>query len=267
MNLASLITFLGTNIIVLVTMAISLEDFRDAIDYPSIFIVGGGTLMVGMLCYSPQQIIASLKVFMKRLLGKNKIDYNKVIEEIVQLAKAYRQNKRAYGARLNDLSHPFLKDAAEVLFWLESDISPEDLRDLLDTRVSTHLRNYMGDANVFRTIGKFPPAFGLMGTVIGMVALLQGLGQEGSNLGKSMSVALLTTLYGVMLSNGVLVPIAENLTQQTADDHLLRNMIVEGVMLIQQDKPSSFIEEKLNSFLLPSQRAPRAGGEKGAKAA
>ncbi len=113
----------------------------------------------------------------------------------------------------------------------------------------------MTDAITFRTLSKFPPAFGLMGTTLGMIALLQGLGEDGAadKIGPSMAIALITTLYGLAVSNFILIPIAENLAKQAQEDLTMRLMIVEGIMLIQEGEPTKYIEESIKSYLLPSE--------------
>jgi chemotaxis protein MotA len=183
-----------------------------------------------------------------------------------------RQSKKTFEGSLGQVKDLCLKDAAEVLFWTESDISPEQLRDLLETRVKTHYKAYMAEADIFRTISKFPPAFGLMGTTLGMIALLKSLGSPGASasIGPSMAVALIATLYGVALTNFIFIPIAENLSKQTQEDSVSRQMVVEGIMLISEGVPTSYIEAKLHSFLLPSQRPKggnHAGGARKGKAA
>jgi chemotaxis protein MotA len=122
--------------------------------------------------------------------------------------------------------------------------------------VKTHYHLYQSEAKIFRTMSKFPPAFGLMGTTMGMIALLQSLGDANAKdmIGPSMAIALVATLYGLVLTNFVFIPIAENLTKQTQEDLIARSIVVEGVMLINADKPTRYVEEKAKSFLLPSQR-------------
>ena len=102
---------------------------------------------------------------------------------------------------------------------------------------------------------KFPPAFGLLGTTLGMIALMQSLGPGmESNIGGAMAVALVATLYGVASANFIFIPIAENLTEQTEEDQIARRIIVEGVMMIYHGFPPDFIKENARSFLLPKER-------------
>ena len=193
------------------------------------------------------------------MTGQKKHDYLDIIDQITDLSKAFRKGPKAYEQAIEGIRDLFLKDCAEILFWLESEVTAAELRDLLDTRVQTHYTEYMTDANSFRTLAKFPPAFGLMGTTVGMIALLQSIGGEGSNnIGPAMAIALLTTLYGLIVANIFFLPIAENLHKLTMDDYLARKMIVDGVMLIQANKPTKFIEERVKSYLIPSKRVARS---------
>jgi chemotaxis protein MotA len=145
------------------------------------------------------------------------------------------------------------------LHWTDADISRDELRELLELRAETIFASYNQDAAIFKTIAKFPPAFGLMGTTMGMIALLQAIGKGNSDsIGSSMSLALLATLYGLVLANVVFLPIAEYLGKKSRDEFVIRKMIIEAIMLIHEKKPAKFIEEKVKSFLLPGQRQQKA---------
>ncbi len=227
-------------------------------------LVLGGTAAVSLVCFPMSQITSLLKVFLKRILGQNKRDFEAIIKELVVLSDARRKGVKAFEAAIPKVNDPFLKDAAGMLFWAQSEISGEELRDLLETRINTHYTLYMNEAKVFKTLSKFPPAFGLMGTTMGMIALLQSLGGADAKnmIGPSMAIALVATLYGLVLTNFVFIPISENLTKQTHEDLIARSIVVEGMMLIHADKPTRYVEEKVKSFLLPSQRSD--GGKKAA---
>lgn len=226
------------------------------VDLKSFLIVLGGTMGVGFVCFPAARIFKLLKVFFSRVFGKRKANYESLVNQIVALSKAWRKGGQAYENAISETQNLFLKDGAESLYWLESDVSGEEIRDLLESRAKTFFDEYMEEAKVFKVIGKFPPAFGLMGTTLGLIALLQSIGKEGGveTLGPSMAVALITTLYGLFLANFIFVPIAENLEQQTHEDAVLRVMCVEGLMMIQEGKPTKYVEEKVKAFLLPSVR-------------
>src|SRR5947199_10423423 len=106
---------------------------------------------------------------------------------------------------------------------------------------------------MLRAIGRFPPAFGLLATTLGMIGLLQKIGQPDSQklIGPAMSIGLIGTLYGIALANLVFIPIAENLTERTVEEITLRKMIVEGACMLRAQVNPITMREGLNSFLTP----------------
>jgi chemotaxis protein MotA len=253
MNVGTLIGFIISVAVFGASVFLSFPNFKVLFDIHAALIVFGGTLAVTLICFPIQQIASLLRVFIGRVLGHHKRDKVALIKELVRLSESYRKGKKFFQTALSSVKDPFLKGAGEVLYWLEAEVSREELNQLLTNRVKTQLTLQLEEAKVFRIISKFPPAFGLMGTTMGMIAILQSLGDpQGKNLiGPSMSVALVATLYGLVLTNLILVPIAENLTKQTKEDTILKTIVVEGMMLIADNKPTKYVEEKLKSFLLP----------------
>lgn len=228
------------------------------VDAHAALLVIGGTIAVSLQCFPLHLILNLLKVFFRRIFGKNKVDYLSLINDIVELAKAYRKGTEALDSSAKKVSNEFLKEAAGLLFWAESEVTPEEFRELLEVRVSTIYKHYNEEAKVFKTLSKFPPALGLMGTSIGMITLLQSLGgaDAKSKMGPAMAIALVATLYGLFFSNFIFIPIGENLTAQAQEDNTSRKIIVEGMMLINAQKPTKYIEEKLKSYLMPKERQP-----------
>ena len=115
---------------------------------------------------------------------------------------------------------------------------------------------YNADANRFKAMGKFPPAMGLMGAVLGMIALLGSLGKPGAEkgIGPAMSVALVATFYGIAISNLLIIPIGENLAEAAHETKIKNKIIVEGVKLIAKKTNPIVLAEELNSYLLPNER-------------
>jgi chemotaxis protein MotA len=264
MNFSTLIGFGASLAVFVVAMLMSTDNSRVFADAHALLIVVGGTCAASLVCFSLPQVVGLFRIFFRRMLGQKKQDYNKLIDEIAELSKGYRGGRASLAQAIAKLTDPFLRDAADMLSWLESDVTPEEVRALLETRASTHYERYLNEAEIFRTMAKFPPAFGLMGTTLGMISLLQSLGAANAKarIGPSMSVALVATLYGIVLANFVFTPIAENLTKQTHEDLTARKIVVEGVMTIVAGKPTGFVVEHVKSFLLPSERGGVKGGGK-----
>jgi chemotaxis protein MotA len=265
MNFGTLIGFLASLAVFVVSVIMSFSNASVILDIHAALIVIGGTLAVTLVCFPLQQITGLLKVFLRRILGKNKRDHAALIKEVVRMSEAYRKGKKTFQSTISSVNEPFLRGACEVLYWLEAEVSREELHHLLTNRVKTQLSLQLEEAKVFRTMSKFPPAFGLMGTTMGMIALLQSLGNVNAKnmIGPSMSIALVATLYGLVLTNFIFTPIAENLTKQSKEDMIFKTIIVEGIMLIADNKPTKYVEEKMKSFLL----SPEIKGSANQKAA
>ena len=109
---------------------------------------------------------------------------------------------------------------------------------------------------MFKVLSKLPPAFGLLGAVLGMVALMQALGGEDAfaTIGPAMASAMVATFYGIAFANFILIPIGENLSLSSNQDLVIRKMILEGIKIIRNKEHPIVIEEELKSFLLPSER-------------
>jgi chemotaxis protein MotA len=256
MNKASIIGFLCSLAVFLVATLTTTPDFTVFLDWHAMVIVIGGTLAASFVSFSISRLGMLTKVFFRRVLGKSQVDYVDLIKEIVELSQVSRRGSAALSAHSSRIRNPFLRDAAELLRLTDIDVDLGKIRSIVEARAETHFERYVQDANIFRAIAKFPPAFGLLGTTLGMIALLRSLGEANAQagIGPAMAIALVATLYGIVLANFIFTPIAENLTKQAREDLVARRMVVEGVMLIAEEQPTQVVEEHVKSFLLPSER-------------
>ncbi|MCX6128145.1 MAG: MotA/TolQ/ExbB proton channel family protein [Proteobacteria bacterium] len=268
MNLATVGGLVSSTVIFIVAVKMTLP-LSILVDAHAALLVIGGTIAVTLVCFPMELVLNLIKVFLRRIFGSNKADYLGLIAEIVELSKEYRRGVMAFEAATNKIKNPFLKEGASLLFWAESEISPEEFRELLEIRVSTVFKVYLDEAKVFKTLAKFPPALGLMGTSIGMITLLQSLGgaDAKNSIGPAMAIALVATLYGLFFSNFVFIPIGENLTAQAREDLVARKIVTEGLMLINSRKSPNYVDEKLKSFLMPKYRNKAAAAAAAAAAA
>lgn len=259
MNISSFLGLCFGVAVMYKALSLTTPDLAFFLDLHGILIVCGGTAAATSISFPIKDILLLVKVFLLRVLGRNKVDYQGTITQILEL------NKRASGG-LSDIrdmipgvKHDFLKEAVTLL--ADGVLSEHDLRATLNQRLKTVETGYMHEANMFRTIGRFPPAFGLLATTLGMIGLLQKIGQPDSQklIGPAMSVGLIGTLYGIALANLVFIPIAENLTERTQEEIALRKMIIEGVLLLKTQVNPLTLRERLNSFLLPRHRVVRKG--------
>ena len=224
------------------------------LDFHSILIVVGGTSAAASISFPILKVLSLLKVFFLRVLGKHHVDYQETITQILELNKKATIGLSALNEAVATIKHPFLKEAVGLV--AAGVLSESEIRQVLEQRVKTTETRYMHEANMFRTIGRYPPAFGLLATTLGMIALLQKLGQPDSQklIGPAMSIGLIGTLYGIALANLVFNPIAENLSEATHEEMALRRMIVEGACMLKAQVNPVSMREELNSFVAPNER-------------
>lgn len=253
MNMFSVIGLLIGGVVFFIGLRLASENMMMFLDYPSMFIVLGGTFAATAICFQLDRITMLFKIFLGHILGGKKISYPKLIANIMQIGESYRGGE-GMDSLLGKATDPFLKEALELIG--EGFLETKHLVRLLEDRMDNMNKKRVGDATKIRTLSQFPPAFGMMGTTIGMIVLLANLGGADAMkmIGPAMGVCLITTLYGVVVANLVVIPIGENLIESAKDIHLKNQIILEGVKHIIAKSNPVVVAEELNSFLLPSER-------------
>ncbi len=241
-------------VVFLLTAITAVSNAMVFLDWHAALIVIGGTISAALLSFSASNMWALFKVFLNRVLRGHLSRYSEVITEIVDLAKGYRENESYLKEKVESLQTPFLKEAIELM--IQGGLSPQDIDLILMKRAQTTFKRYEEDSQMFKTLAKFPPAFGLLGAVVGMVALMQGLGGVDAiaTVGPAMAVALVATLYGIAIANFIFIPLGENLGKHNRSDKIIRQMVMDGVKLIRQKKHPLVVQENIKSYLLPSER-------------
>jgi chemotaxis protein MotA len=225
------------------------------LDRHAIVIVIGGTLAATLLSFPFSTLGASAKVIFNKVLGKSSLEHGAVISEIVDLARGQQDDTEYLQTKKDSLKSNFLKEAVELS--LEGTIKVDELEEILQMRALTIYKRYDQEASIFKVIARFPPAFGLLGTTLGMIALLKGLGSAEAmqKLGPAMSIGLVATFYGVAMANLIFIPIGENLSKLNKEDEITREIIIHGMRLLRRKSHPIVVEETLKSFLLPKERA------------
>ncbi|MCB9025282.1 MAG: MotA/TolQ/ExbB proton channel family protein [Bdellovibrionaceae bacterium] len=247
--------------VVITTVIMSTNKPTVFLDSHAAIIVIGGTIAATLLSFSAKTMIGMLKVFFSRVLKGTLNRYDEVITEIVDLAKGYRENSNYLSEKVEDIKTPFLKEAIQMI--IAGGLNPKDVDLVLAKRAHTHFKRYEEDSHMFSTLAKFPPAFGLLGAVIGMVTLMQGLGGSDAikTVGPSMAVALVATMYGIAIANFIFIPLGENLSKYNKSDRIIRQMVIDGIKLIRAKQHPLVVEENIKSYLLPSEREALTNGQ------
>ncbi|ASL26484.1 motility protein A [Azotobacter chroococcum] len=258
MNPSTLIGMLASIALLAVVLVFSAEDPALFIDLPSLGIVLVGTLAATFISYPLGEV---LRVF--SLIGtvmRNERLYSEDdIEELVKISRLWMGGDlRAVEKELGQVNNPFLRTGVQLVI----DMTPEeDILELLQWRISRLRAKEHAEAQLFRVMAGYAPAFGMLGTLVGLVNLMFLLGDgDMTAIGRQMAVALMTTLYGVLLANLVFKPVAVKLERRTEQRVVLMNMVLQGISMMCNKRNPGLMRETLNSFVAQYQDEIRDGG-------
>lgn len=253
MNVSTPLGVIFGSLIILWAIFGEVSNIEVFLNIHSVAIVLGGTLATALVCFNFTQLSDIFLVLLKQFLGQRAKQRIEAINEIVKLSEMVKDG-RSLEEELQTIKMPFLHEALEL--YLEGSMSKDDLFEVLEKRVEIQNDRYVREGNTFKVIGKFPPAFGLIGATLGMIGLLQGLGEPNAfdKLGPAMSVALTATFWGLALANLILLPLGENLSLAAEEDLIIREIVVEGVVLLREKKHPLLVKEYLSSYLTPKER-------------
>ena len=174
-----------------------------------------------------------------------------IISQLVTFSeKARREGLLALEDDLEEVGDQFLRNGIQLVV---DGTDPEVIRNILYQQVNqTQARHAIG-IKVFEDWGKFAPAFGMIGTLMGLIQMLGNL-EDKSAIGIGMALALITTLYGAIMANLVFVPMAAKLEDRDRDEVLVKEIMIEGILSIQQGDNPRILEQKLTAFVAPERR-------------
>ncbi len=247
MDIATLIGLvLGLGLIVWAIM--SGGNLSGFVDYPSVAVVIGGTVASAFIMFPMGVVIGAFKVVMKTILFQAR-DPREVISLIIQLAETARKESLVALEKVA-VDDEFLKKGVQLV----ADGTEETLvRQVLETEIKFMKQRHMMGQGVLKGMGGMAPAFGMIGTLIGLVNMLGNL-DDPASIGPAMAVALLTTFYGAVLANVIFLPLAKKLEVRSEEDLLYMAIMLEGVISIQRGDHPAVLKEKLQSFLAPALR-------------
>jgi len=241
--------------IILIVNGIGMDKLGNFVDMASILIVVGGTFAAIIASYPLSILLDMPKHFMVLLRGKQ---YNipKLVNQLVDLAMVARQSGLlALEEKAEEIKNPFFKQS--VLMIVDAN-DPEQVRVLLERELDDMAARHEEAAGLYEKGSAYAPAFGMIGTLVGLINMLKGMdlgGSEGaSTLGQDMSVALITTFYGSVMSNLFFHPIAKKLRVRQGEEELYCSTIIEGVLAIQSGENPKYLREHLLASIKTSQQ-------------
>ncbi len=247
MDLSSIIGWVfGFAIII---FGITLDKIGNFVDASSLLIVLGGTIFAVVASY-PFSELKNIGAHMKMLFQGNKYKPENAIEKLVELAQsARREGLLSLEEKAGEMEEPFFKKS---LLLIVDAMDEEKIRTMLEDEVACMEARHEIGAGIYDKAASYAPAFGMIGTLVGLINMLKEMKlSEGASteLGEQMSIALVTTFYGCMLANLLLMPIAKKLRMRNEEEVIYRQVIIEGVLGIQAGDNPKLLREKLISYL------------------
>lgn len=219
-------------------------------DFASVMITLGGTFASTLASYPMKNFLNTVNVVKKAFVYKE-VFPDEVIGEIINLANiARKEGLLALEEYAEDLQDDFLKKGIMLIV---DGTDPELVRNILETELTFLEERHTEGQSIFETMASFAPAFGMIGTLIGLINMLRTI-DDTSSIGPNMSVALVTTFYGSVLANVVFLPLANKLKIRSKSEILVKELMVEGLLSIQAGENPRIIEEKLKTFIPPDAR-------------
>ncbi len=220
----------------------------------SSFAIVFGGMVASVSVAFPLSEVMKLGSAMGAVFKGSKTKLGDYVDMAVGVAEVSRKGTAELEKEIQSIRNPFFRDGVQMVV---DGYSMEELTDILNTRIDYREIREKSQADLFKTMGTMAPAWGMIGTLIGLVIMLAGFGgDEGGGtdaLGSGMSAALITTFYGAVFANLFFLPMAAKLTTRITFTNTMQSLLVEASRLVHQKKHPLIVREKLNSFIPPKE--------------
>jgi chemotaxis protein MotA len=270
-SLASLVGALFSISLIIGAVAHGTDNIRAFFSLEGVLIVVGGTLAVAFMSYQASDVKEALKglgLMFKKPTATHENLHRDLINVIswarIMKERGVRGLENVVDEGIND---PFVRYGLEMVV---SNYTPEEVRSMMETAADAYYERDTVPAQVLMAMAGHAPAFGMVGTLIGMVIMLGNFSGDMSGVGTGLSIALLATLYGVVSARMLYMPAASKIMQKQDNMRFRNHLIIEGMVMLVANKSANYIQDRLNSFLKPglyqrSDMAMVAGEAAGAK--
>jgi chemotaxis protein MotA len=239
---------LATGILMVIGAILIDGSLLQYIDAPGAMIVFGGTLAAITVSHPMEEVIQAFNAGFK-IFASRKVTAKEVVDVMVRIAEISRREGIVALENIRT-ENVVLKKACKLI---ADNAGPQLIQDTLRIEIHSLKRRHQIGETVFRSLGTFAPAFGLIGTLIGLVQMLARLNNPKA-LGGAMAIALLATFYGALSANLLFLPIAGKLRARTQQEVLNLEIIFEGARCILQNNNPLLVRDKLSSFVPPKER-------------
>ena len=254
MSITTVIALLGAFGLFLGSIIISTDNYLIFVSGSSFIMVAGGTLASTFISYEPRYVMLSLKLIY-RMVVSPKVGRNVLKSEVGRIIRwAYTVQKKGIPALEQEAKKAvrgdkFMKFGIDMVV---SGYSGQEVREIMTTTIETTFGRNTVQVQILKNMGAAAPAFGMIGTLVGLIIMLDNMGGDPSSLGKGLAVALLTTLYGVLFARIIFIPAATKILQREEIVRFRNYLIAEGLALLADKKSPRYIQDRMNSYLDPA---------------
>lgn len=254
MSIATIIGFVGAMGLFLGAIMIATDNFWIFLSLESFIMVAGGTLAATFISYEPRYVFLSLRLILRIMLSP-RIGRNVLKNEVGRVIRwAYTVQKNGIPAleresKKSTAGDRFLRFGVDMVI---SGYTGPEVREIMNNTIETTFGRNTVQVDILKNMGAAAPAFGMIGTLVGLIIMLDNMGGDPSSLGKGLALALLTTLYGVLFARIILLPAATKILQREQIIRFRNSLVAEGLALLADKKSPRYIQDKMNSFLDPS---------------
>ena len=238
------ILFIGL-LLFLILSGNAIENTSIMMNIKSAVLVMAGTLLSAFIAF-PLKTFRDLFKSLLVVYKHEETDNEPLVQELERLAVIWRRHGIiALENARNRVENVFLKKGVELVI---DGYNRFDIRNIMEKDYELYFSRKESQINILNTLAKLSPVFGFVGTIIGLINVLNHV-EDPAQIGKGMALALLTTLYGILLANFLFFPLSKKLSEYTKAEATVLNLILEGVMDIAEQKTSKSISHRLNSYL------------------
>lgn len=209
-------------------------------------VVLGGVLAATFVCYPMKDVMRLFSSALK-VMKREHLPIEVYIESLVYLAKqAMSKSALKLEKEVDQVDNQFIKDGLRMVV---DQYPPEKLRHIMEISIENSVDRDKAEAEIFRTMARFSPAFGMVGTLIGLIVTFQNLQSEPSIIGSSIAVAMMSTFYGLLAANLIFSPFAIKMERRADDREVLMRVIMEGLIMVSKNTPPQYVRDELKAFI------------------
>ncbi len=258
MDLATIIGIIGGAAFISIAILLG-GSFGQFMDGPSVLIVIGGGISATLIRFPLSGIIQAFATGGKVAFSHKKVEPREILDKIAEMGDIVRKTG-PLGLENIELDEPNLKKGAQ---FIADGYEMNFIKESMELARDQYLTRLTEGQRVFKSLGDAAPAFGMIGTLIGLVQMLANM-DDPSKIGPAMAIALLTTLYGAVLANLICLPISDKLTAKFGVEEINQTLIIDGIVAIRDGKSPALIREMLISYLPDAQQTALLAEEEAA---